>query len=97
MAASELVLVLALWVTLMVARAAGKIGAAPARSNDKRLPRTVRSPKGQPLFAMCADSILPRDYFFSHAMIATMMPITLRIDINPAGMNALVRMNFEAK
>src|ERR1043166_9542720 len=36
-------------------------------------------------------------YFFNQATIATTMPITLKIDIMPAGMNAPVRMNFEPK
>src|SRR5690348_8441506 len=37
---------------------------------------------------------LATDYFFSQATIATTSPITLKIDIRPAGMTFPVRINF---
>src|SRR4029077_4365713 len=37
---------------------------------------------------------LATDYFFNQATIATTMPITLKIDISPAGITLFVRMNF---
>ena len=70
-------------LSLLVDRAAERIEVVPAKSSDRELSRKARSPKARPAFAICADSVLPRDYFFNHAISATIRPITLKVDIRP--------------
>ena len=43
---------------------------------------------------MSEGEFLPRDYFFTQATIAATIPITLRIDMMPAGITFPVRRNF---
>src|SRR5205085_1347678 len=67
---------------------------APAKSSDTGSLQKSPPPEGRPVFATCPDEVLPRDYFFNHATTATMRPITLKIDIKPAGITLAVRTNF---
>ena len=68
----------------LVVRPAQRVAGAQAKSSDKQSRRISRPLKPAPTGATSGDEFLPRDYFFSQATIATMIPITLKIDIIPA-------------
>src|SRR5438105_10912691 len=84
---------MSLWL-LFDLLAAGKIANAPAKSSDIGSRQKLRPPKAAPISATCPNEVLPRDYFFNQATTTTTIPITLKIDIKPAGITLPVRINF---